>query len=164
MPLIPRAGHRGFTFVEIAIVLMIVGVLAWISVPAYQGYIERARVKETVVAIGEMSRAIRQYEIANGTLPDSLASVKRSGSTETYGGAKDPWGYDIAYYNLRNAKGNGMARKDKKLAPLNSDFDLYSLGPDGQTKAQLGQAESRDDIIRARDGAFIGTAEEFDPS
>ena len=32
-----------------------------------------------------------------------------------------------------------------------------------QTAASLGSSNSRDDVIRARDGAFIGTAEEFDP-
>ena len=49
------------------------------------------------------------------------------------------------------------------LAPLNSDFDLYTVGPDGITHASLGNSASRDDIVRARDGGFIGTAEEFDP-
>ena len=59
--------------------------------------------------------------------------------------------------------GNGHARKDKVLKPLNSDFDLYSVGPDGQTQASLTSSVSRDDVVRARDGAFIGTAAEFDP-
>lgn len=159
MPLMPRPGYRGFTLVEIAIVLMIVGVVAWISIPAYQGYIERARTREAVFAVGEMSKAIRQWEVTKGALPDSLGEIGVVGEK-----AKDPWGFDYEYLNLRTAKGNGQARKDKKLAPLNSDFDLYSVGPNGVTKAQLGNADSRDDVIRARDGGFIGTAEEFDPS
>ena len=60
-------------------------------------------------------------------------------------------------------KGNGKARKDKKLAPLNSDYDLYSLGKDGDSKPPLVTPVSRDDIVRARDGQFIGMAKDFDP-
>jgi len=156
MPMTRRPGAAGFTAVEIAIVLMIFGIVLWVSIPAYQGYVERARILETVVAVGEMSKGIRQYEISKGALPDSLDEAG-------YGANVDPWGRSYEYLNLRTAKGNGQARKDKKLAPLNSDFDLYSLGRDGLTAASLANKASRDDIVRARDGGFIGTAEEFDP-
>jgi general secretion pathway protein G len=145
-----------FTLVESAIVLLIFAVVLWVAIPAYQGYVERARVLETVVAVGEISKGIRQFEISKGALPDSLGEAG-------YGASVDPWGHSYEYFNLRTSKGNGQARKDKKLAPLNSDFDLYSLGRDGLTAASLGNKASRDDIVRARDGGFIGTAEEFDP-
>jgi general secretion pathway protein G len=46
---------------------------------------------------------------------------------------------------------------------LNSDFDLYSVGRDGLTAASLLNSKSRDDVVRARDGSFVGTAQEFDP-
>jgi general secretion pathway protein G len=106
-----------------------------------------------------MSKAIRNYEKTRGTLPDSLddANLKLSVSRT------DPWGFAYQYYNLRTAHGNGQARQDKILRPLNSDFDLYSIGPDGVTMASLAKPESRDDIVRARDGAFVGPASEFDP-
>ncbi len=146
----------GFSAVELAIVLLILGLVMWVSIPAYQGYMDRAKVVETIVAVGEMSKGIRQFEMAKGALPDSLVEAG-------YGSSVDSWGYPYEYINLRTAKGNGQARKDKKLAPLNSDFDLYSVGRDGLTAAQLSNKNSRDDIVRARDGAFIGTAQEFDP-
>lgn len=41
------------------------------------------------------------------------------------------------------------------------DFDLYSYGPDGQSKQQLDNKVSRDDVVRASDGAFIGIAADF---
>jgi general secretion pathway protein G len=103
-----------------------------------------------------MSRRIKDWEMAKGALPDSLADL----ALDT---AKDPWGHGYEYFNLINSKGNGVARKDQKLSPLNSDFDLYSRGQDGDTAASLGNSKSRDDIVRARDGKFIGLAEEFDP-
>lgn len=54
-----------------------------------------------------------------------------------------------------------LARKDRFLVPINSDFDLYSMGPDGRTKATLSAPVSRDDVIRAEDGAYYGLAEKF---
>lgn len=147
---------RGFTFIESLLVLVILGVLIAISVPSFERYIERSRVVETTVDIGTMQRKISEHGMSTGALPDDLADVG-------YGGKLDPWGRSYEYVNLRNMRGNGKARKDKSLAPLNSDFDLYSVGRDGLTKASLGNKASRDDVVRARDGRFVGLAEEFDP-
>ena len=148
--------RTGFTFVEVLLVLVIAGVMVAIAIPSYQNYIERARVGETVVEVGDIATKIKQHEMSKGALPDALADVG-------YGAKVDAWGRPYEYLNLRNMKGNGKARKDKKLAPLNSDFDLYSVGPDGLTEASLANKASRDDIVRARDGRFIGLAVEFDP-
>ena len=147
---------RGFSILEMAIVLAIAGVLIAITVPRLQNYIERSRVAQAVVEIGEMSTKIRQYEVSKAALPDTLADVG-------YGGRLDPWSQPYEYVNLRTSPASVKARKDKNLKPLNSDYDLYSIGPDGLTAASLTNSKSRDDVIRARDGAFIGTAAEFDP-
>ena len=148
--------RAGFTLIEIVLVLFIVGILIAIAVPSYERYIERSRVVESTYDLGEMQKTIKTYELSKGALPDALADVG-------YGSKNDPWGRPYEYLNLRNMKGNGKARKDKSLAPLNSDYDLYSIGKDGVTEAALSNAASRDDIVRARDGRFIGPAEEFDP-
>lgn len=55
----------------------------------------------------------------------------------------------------------GSVRKDRFLAPINTDFDLYSMGPDGDSKSQLNAKASRDDIIRAANGAYFGVASGF---
>ena len=57
--------------------------------------------------------------------------------------------------------GSPKPRKDRFLKPVSSDYDLYSMGPDGQCKENLNSKESRDDIVRASDGAFVGVAENF---
>ena len=151
-----RARVTGFTVVELVIVLAIGGILIAITLPMVQEYIEKSRRTQAILDLKEMSEAIRAIDKSTGALPASLTAAGYANKT-------DPWGNAYQYYDLRDGVGNGVARKDKRLAPLNSDFDLYSIGPDGLTQASLGHAWSRDDIVRARDGAFIGTAEEFDP-
>jgi general secretion pathway protein G len=147
---------RGFTLVEMVLVIGIAAMLLWIIVPMVQAYIEKGRVSQAIVEIGTMSTAIRQQIRTKGALPDSLDDAG-------FAGKADPWGHPYEYVNLMDSKGNGQARKDKKTNPLNSDFDLYSVGADGKTKPQVTHANSRDDVIRARDGAFIGLASDFDP-
>ena len=151
-----RRRRGGFTFVELVLVIAIIGILIAIGVPLVQNYIEKGRRAQAVIDLQEMSDAIRKLDKTTGVLPATLAAAG-------YGTRTDPWGFLYQYRNLRTGTGNGIARKDKKLAPLNSDFDLYAVGPDGVTNPSLLHADSRDDIVRARDGLFIGTAEEFDP-
>jgi len=150
----PRA--RGFTTIEILIVVAIVGIIAAIGSGYWERYRQKALVSQAVADIGAMAAAIKLHMEDSRHLPDGLAEVG-------FGGKLDPWGRPYQYLNLETRRGNGIARKDKKLAPLNSDFDLYSLGKDGLTLAPLVPPVSRDDVVRARDGRFIGLAADFDP-
>lgn len=52
-------------------------------------------------------------------------------------------------------------RRDRYLFPLNTDYDLFSLGPNGLTSVSLGEGLSQDDVIRANNGGFFGTASEY---
>ena len=61
-------------------------------------------------------------------------------------------------------KGGGpkeKPRKDRFLVPINSDYDLYSMGRDGDTKTPLTAKASHDDVIRCNDGEFVGLAYKF---
>lgn len=148
--------NRGFTLAELAIVLAIGALIIAMVAPMLATYFERSRIVQATVDLRDMQKIIKQYEFVHGALPDALSDA----SLDT---KLDPWNRPYQYFNLRTSKGNGTARKDKKLAPLNSDFDLYSVGSDGLTAASLASPNSRDDVVRARDGGFLGTAEEFDP-
>lgn len=149
-------GARGFTFIELMIGLAILGVLASIATPMYQNYRERIRVNTAASDIAALSAAIKLYRTDERRLPVSLAEI---GS----GSKLDPWGRPYRYRDLTTEEGRGSSRKDKRLNPLNSDFDLYSVGKDGDTRLSLSPTVSRDDVIRARDGRFIGLARDFDP-
>ena len=76
---------------------------------------------------------------------------------------KDPWGNPYVFLNFETIQGQGKGkmRKDRFLVPINTDYDLCSMGPDGKTNMPLTAKASRDDIIRANNGTFIGPASEF---
>jgi general secretion pathway protein G len=68
---------------------------------------------------------------------------------------------DRAYAGGRGNGSAGRPRKDRFLHPINSDYDLYSMGKDGESVEPLTAQKSHDDVIRANDGRFVGLAVEF---
>jgi general secretion pathway protein G len=52
-------------------------------------------------------------------------------------------------------------RKDHLLAPVNADFDLYSMGKDGQSMVPFTAKASRDDIVRANNGGYVGLVSDY---
>jgi general secretion pathway protein G len=124
-------------------------VLSSFAIPAFTGYVERSRVARAVSDIGTMSLQLYRWQRDHHALPANLAEAGLS--------ADDPWGRPYVYVR---AEGNGreQLRKDGERTPLNSDFDLYSLGRDGESALALPAQASHDDVVRADDGAFIGLA------
>ena len=143
----------GFTLVELAVGIAIVGILVAIGLPSFTSYRNKMRNDQAIVTITAMEARIESWRTANNGLPNSLADMHLDGSV-------DPWGNPYVYYNIE-VNGKGHARKDHALNPLNTDYDLYSAGADGQTKSQITQKDSVDDIIRASNGAFVGLASDF---
>ena len=152
----PRT-NRGFTVVEALIVVAIVGVLVGIALPKYFDYRERMRVSQAIQDIAGMNVKITGYMRDNTLPPSSLVEVGDAGKL-------DPWGRPYSYLPIMGASKGiaGKARKNKNLTPLNSDFDLYSVGKDGQSVGPLTAGPSRDDVVRANDGHFIGLASDYE--
>jgi len=151
-----RERCSGLTLLELLISVGIIGLIIGISTEFYVKALDESKDSRAAAEIRSMEKAIADYEATLGHLPDSLADVG-------YGDLLDPWGKPYRYLRLDGAKkeGKDKARKDRFLVPLNSDYDLYSMGPDGDSKAPLTANASRDDIVRAGDGVFVGVAEEF---
>jgi general secretion pathway protein G len=148
-----RRAH-GFTVVEILIVIAILLTIAAIAVPNLFSALERARIARAVGDIRTIGTAIQAYEIVNQKYPNSLAQAG-------YGSNVDPWGQPYQYLNFAKAKGKGAMRKDRFLVPINTGFDLYSMGKDGASVSPLTAKASRDDIIWANDGGFVGLASDY---
>ncbi len=146
-----RSNQAGFTLIELLITVTIVAVLASIAIIGYRGYVETTRINIAINQITEMGIAISDYGLDNGGFPASLAQIGLANML-------DPWGNPYQYLNIVASPGNGKVRKDHNLVPLNTDFDLYSMGPDGKSVSPLTAKASRDDIIRANNGSYVGPA------
>lgn len=144
----------GFTVTELLIIAAVIGVISAIAIPGYLTSVENARIARGVADIKVVEADIRIFNSLNDRWPSTLAEARRTVT-------RDPWGHDYVYTDLTSIKGKGKARKDRFLNPLNSDFDLYSVGRDGASSTPLTAAKSRDDIVRANDGGFIGLAADF---
>lgn len=145
---------RGLTLLEVLLAVAIIGVLAAIAVPNYSAYVERGQVTQAMPDIRLIENTIGRFSfLNNGQFPDSLAQI---GVT-----AVDPWGNAYQYLNVMTTPNRGPVRKDRSLNPINTDYDLYSMGPDGLSVPPLTARASRDDIVRGRNGQFVGPAEDF---
>lgn len=147
--------QRAFTLTELLIALLIAGSLLTIAVPSYRDYIERARRTSAIKDLSVLALKLENHRDRTGSFPASLADLN-------YTPPPDPWGnaYQYLAIDVTPPPNTGLVRRDKNMNPLNSDFDLYSMGPDGQTQKQLTAAKARDDIVRAGNGGFIGLAAE----
>ena len=147
---------KGFGLTELMLTLMIVSLLVSVAIPAYGGFILRAKVARAIGDIGSIAVDIETFRLRNrDRVPANLAELQTTVSN-------DPWGRAYVFLNIIDGNPNiGAVRKDGKLNPLNSDYDLYSKGQDGNSKGPLNAKASRDDIIRASNGAFIGLGEDY---
>jgi len=143
-----------FTLIELLIILAIIVVLASIGNISYQGYTDTINNASAISHINALSIVIDDYKSSNGQYPSNLTEI----NNETL---LDPWGHPYQYLNIAEAKGRGKVRKDHNLVPLNTDYDLYSMGKDGRSVSPLTAKASRDDIVRANNGGFVGLGSSY---
>ena len=99
---------------RLVMTLGMLAVLVAIALPMLSGWRDRMKTGQAQDDIIAISLVLDQRLLDTGQLPDGLAEIGR-------GGMLDPWGNPYEYLNLMTAKGNGKARKDHNLVPLNTD-------------------------------------------
>lgn len=161
---------RGFTLAEVVISVMTATLLLSLMVPAAMRMVEHAKGDKALTDLEEIQERITTFYRANYRYPLSLMEVYVSVPI-------DPWGNPYQYLNIAdapstgnsNGKGqgqgkgnaNGQVRKYKNQTSINTDYDLYSMGADGKSAPPLTAQPSQDDIIRAKNGRFLGSAAEY---
>ena len=151
---------RGFTLVELLMAITMLGTIASIGILLFSDFHEMAKIGVAIAEIRTLEKEIMRYGLGSGTLPNTLTEVG-------WGSFQDPWGNPYEYLKIACEEGGKKcnapkgSRRDRFLKPLNSDYDLYSKGKNGETKPQLSGPAPGDDIIRANDGAYVGLASEY---
>ncbi len=144
---------KAFTLIELLIDVDILGESSAIAIPIYNQYKVKLDNAIAITDIVNIQVVVESYFQAKDTYPTSLTDVNMNLLL-------DPWGNFYVYLNLAGAP-IGLMRKDQALVPINSDYDLYSKGQDGASVAPLTAMASRDDIVRANNGSFIGIASDY---
>lgn len=107
--------RKGFTMIEMMVVLIIIGVLIAGGVWLYSGYIENARVTKAKSYISTVQAGLDAYYAENSDYPDTLdelreAGISATGTTLPFAlDAKDPWGKNYEY-NYAAASGGSPAK------------------------------------------------------
>ena len=127
------SGRRGFTLLEILLVVGLLALLAAFVVPALTAQSDRAKVNLAKAAIGPngpLSQSINLFRVNTGVYPEELKYLLEKPSDdetakkwtgpyiENESGLKDPWDHEFQY----NAHGQHNEGK----------YDLWSWGPDGK--------------------------------
>jgi len=153
-----RSASRGFALVELMVIVAIIATITMIAVPTMRTYTEKSRVARAIGDIRALEKEIMSFYADNYRFPATLENIHRKDFL-------DPWGTPYQYMRISSGKGQAgkggvvaACRKDKFLVPINSDYDLYSMGPDKKSQLALTAKDSRDDIIRANNGGFVGPA------
>jgi len=152
---------NAFTLIEVLLIVAIIGTLLALLIPSYSNLLEKARTNHAIADIAKISCKLDEFLTDYGTLPETLNEpIQISEPLDLI----DPWGNPYEYLVILGKKKNdiqGKWRKDRFLVPLNSDYDLYSMGKDEESRAPLTARPSWDDIVRANDGGFIGLAHKY---
>jgi type IV pilus assembly protein PilA len=99
-----KAVQKGFTLIELMIVVAIIGILAAIAIPAYQDYTIRAQVTEGLNLADAVKTSVAEYYAQNGTWPNCMLSGGCAAGT-SLGLASDPSGKYVSDITLTAATG-----------------------------------------------------------
>jgi general secretion pathway protein G len=156
--------QKGITFLELLITLFVAAILATFAVSRFgntepncdspdarQSPLMRSKISAAAADIGRIHLAASNFELSNRRYPADLAEIGLEGLT-------DPWGNPYQYLVVEGRTDMGPVRKDHNLFPVNRNYDIYSLGPDGGTATPFTSTVGKDDIVIANDGDYLGLA------
>ncbi|HEZ4293342.1 TPA: pilin [Neisseria meningitidis] len=141
--------QKGFTLIELMIVIAIVGILAAVALPAYQDYTARAQVSEAILLAEGQKSAVTEYYLNHGIWPANNNSAGVASSTDIKG----------KYVQSVEVK-NGVVTAEMKSSGVNKEIQgkklsLWAKRQNGSVKWFCGQPVTRDNA-KATDTADTG--------
>ncbi|HEZ8076148.1 TPA: pilin, partial [Neisseria gonorrhoeae] len=148
--------QKGFTLIELMIVIAIVGILAAVALPAYQDYTARAQVSEAILLAEGQKSAVTEYYLNHGIWPENNTSAGVANPTEIKGKYVKEVEVNNGVVTATMASSNvNKEIKDKKLS-------LWARRENGSVKWFCGQpvkraaADTKDDTVTAANDAGNG--------
>ncbi|HFA0502258.1 TPA: pilin, partial [Neisseria gonorrhoeae] len=129
--------QKGFTLIELMIVIAIVGILAAVALPAYQDYTARAQVSEAILLAEGQKSAVTEYYLNHGTWPKDNTSAGVASSSSIKG-----------KYVQKVEVNNGVVTATMKSDGVNKEIkgkklSLWGRREDGSVKWFCGQPVKR---------------------
>jgi general secretion pathway protein G len=149
-----RRACAGFSLIELLIVMAVLMILAAMAVPRMQAAIQAAKISRAVGDVRTIGQAALGFYAETGAAPVTLVDVG-------YDEQKDPWGNAYQYRGFTSTTNPAQMRTDRFGVPINTFFDLYTMGADGQSAFSLTAPQSQDDVIWANDGVYMGLASNY---
>ncbi|EMT8547065.1 pilin, partial [Neisseria gonorrhoeae] len=149
--------QKGFTLIELMIVIAIVGILAAVALPAYQDYTARAQVSEAILLAEGQKSAVTEYYLNNGEWPENNTSA---------GVASSPTDIKGKYVKEVEVK-NGVVTAQMNPSGVNKEIQgkrlsLWAKRENGSVKWFCGQPVTRDDGNAAKDDVTKDDAGKID--
>jgi general secretion pathway protein G len=124
--------QRGFTLIELMVVIVILGILAGLIIPRIMGRPEEARRMKARVQIESIETALKLYKLDNGSYPTTEQGLQALVEAPTVGQLPKAW-RDGGYLEKGKVPKDPWDNEFIYLSPgVNSDFDLISYGADGE--------------------------------
>ncbi len=124
--------QRGFTLIELMVVIVILGILAGLIIPRIMGRPEEARRMKARVQIESIETALKLYKLDNGSYPSTEQGLEALVEAPSVGQLPRAW-RDGGYLEKGRVPKDPWDSEFIYLSPgVNSDFDLISYGADGE--------------------------------
>ncbi|HFA1827341.1 TPA: pilin, partial [Neisseria gonorrhoeae] len=137
--------QKGFTLIELMIVIAIVGILAAVALPAYQDYTARAQVSEAILLAEGQKSAVTEYYLNHGEWPKDNTSAGVASPSDIKGKYVESVTVTNGVVTAQMAStGVNKEIKGKKLS-------LWARRQDGSVKWFCGQPVKRDDAAAKDD-------------
>jgi len=135
-------GPKGFTLIELMVVIIILGVLAGLVLPRFMGRTEEAKRTKAKLQIESLESALKLYKLDNGNYPSTEQGLDSLVQKPTSGNIPKNW-REGGYLEKGTIPIDPWGRAYVYLSPgiQNKDFDLRSLGADGE---EGGEGEDQD--------------------